>query len=137
MDRQLRSHVVFHLTGRHVEGAAANTAWAGMRPALMAAYRHLDALRYDFPVILATSGRERVLSLSAAVDAALRAVASPGVAGEALRRRGLKIEREIRRLAAAGERDTLSELWDRAVLALAADGGDAFRRDAGKIRGAL
>jgi ferredoxin len=137
MDKELRSQVVFHLTGRHVEGAAVTTASTGMRPALMAPYRQLDALRYDFPVILATSGRERVLSLSAAVDAALRAVAPPGVAGEALRRRGLKVEREIRRLAAVGERGTLSELWDRALQALAADGDDAFRRDAGKIRQAL
>lgn len=108
-----------------------------MRPALMAAYRDLHGLRYDFPVILATSGGDRMLSLSAAVDAALRAVAPPGVAGEALRRRGLKIEREIRRLAAAGERGMLSELWERAVQALAADGDEAFRRDAGKVREAL
>jgi len=137
MDKQLRSHVVFHLTGRHVEGGTGEPAVAGMRPALMAPYRHLDALRYDFPVILATAGRERVLSLSAAVDAALRAVAPPGVAGEALRRRGLKVEREIRRLTAAGERGTLSELWERAVQALAVDGGDAFQRDVGKVRQAL
>ncbi len=137
MDRQLRSQVVFHLTGRHVEGGTGESAVAGMRPALMAAYRDLHALRYDFPVILATSGGERVLSLSAAVDAALRAVAPPGVAGEALRRRGLKIERGICRLAVAGERGTLSELWERAVQALVADGDDAFRRDAGKVREAL
>jgi len=137
MDRQLKSQVVFHLTGRHAEPAASAAAVTGMRPALMAAYRDLHALRYDFPVILATSGRDRLLSLSAAVDAALRAVAPPGVAGEALRRRGLKVERGIRRLAAAGEHGTLSELWDRAVQSLAADGDEGFRRDAGKVRQAL
>jgi ferredoxin len=137
MDKQLRSQVVFHLTGRHVEGRTGESLVAGMRPALMAPYRHLDALRYDFPVILATSGPERVVSLTAAVDAALRAVAPPGVAGEALRRRGLKVEREIRRLAAEGERGTLSELWERAVQALAVDGDEVLRREVGKVRQAL
>jgi hypothetical protein len=53
MDKQLKAQVVFHLTGRHAEGEAAAAALEGMRPALMAAYRRLDSLRYDFPVVLA------------------------------------------------------------------------------------
>jgi hypothetical protein len=137
MDKQLRAQVVFHLTGRHAEGEAATAAIEGTRPALMAAYRSLDSLRYDFPVILAGGGDEYVQSLTAAVDAALRAIAPPGVAGEALRRRAIRIEAGIRRLAAAGAQGTLTELWDRAVQELAPAGDAAFLHDAGKLRRAL
>lgn len=137
MDKQLRSQVVFHLTGRHAEPAATAAAVRGLRPALLAAYRQLDALRYDFPVVLATAGAESVRSLSSVVDAALRAAAPPGAAGEAMRRRALRIERELRRLAAAGERGMLSALWERAALALVPDGDAAFARDAAAVGAAL
>jgi hypothetical protein len=137
MDKQLRAQVIFHLTGRHAAGEAAEATVGGMRPALMAAYRNLDALRYDFPVVFAGSGGEHVRSLTSVVDAALRAVAPAGVPGEALRRRTLQIEREIRRLAAAGERGTLSELWARAAQAVAPAGEGAFLHDAAMARNAL
>ena len=137
MDKQIRAQVVFHLTGRHADGVAADAAVGDMRPALMAAYRNLEALRYDFPVILVAGGDESVKSLAAAVDAALRAVAPPSVAGEALRRRALRVEREIRRLTAAGESGTLLDLWDRAVRAIEPSGDGAFLHDAGKVREAL
>jgi len=75
--------------------------------------------------------------LSDVVDAALRAVATPGVAGESLRRRALKIEREIRRLAAHGTRGTLLQLWDKAVAVLGASEDEAFARDAGRARESL
>ncbi len=137
MDKQIRSQVVFHLTGRHVEGGAVSDAVRGMRPALMAPYRHLDALRYDFPVVLAADGTTPVRSLTSVVDAALRSVAPQGTAGEALRRRALKIEREIRRLLSAGEGGTLTELWDRAAMTLVPKGDVAFLTDALKVRGAF
>ncbi len=136
MDKQLKAQVVFHLTGRHASGEGAATA-AGMRPALMAAYRDLGSLRYDFPLVFTAGGADYARSLSAVVDDALRAVAPPGVPGEALRRRGLRIEREIRRLAAAGEAGTLAGLWDRAVQAADPSGDGAFLHDAGKLRKAL
>jgi ferredoxin len=137
MDKQLRSQVVFHLTGRRAEGGAAQDAVSSMRPALMAGYRDLDSLRYDFPLVFTADGEDYARSLSAVVDSTLRAVAPPGVPGEALRRRGLKIEREIRRLASAGETGTLAGLWDRAVQAAAPPGDGAFLHDAGKLRSAL
>lgn len=136
MDKQLRSQVVFHLTGRHA-GPEAASAVRGMRPALMAAYRNLAGLRYDFPVILVAGDGESVQSLTSVMDAALRAVAPPGVPGEALRRRGLRIEGEIRRLAAAGERGTLSDLWSRAVQAVAPAGDGVFLQDAARIRDSI
>jgi ferredoxin len=134
MDRQLRSQVVFHLTGRHAE---AEPVVAGLRPALMAGYRRLDELRYDFPVVLAGDGGEYVRSLTSIVDAALRKVAPPGVSGEALRRRGLRIEREIRRIVAGGASGTLMELWDQAVRAVAPQGEGSILNDAGRIRAAI
>jgi len=137
MDKQLRSQVVFHLTGRRAEGGTSSDAVRGMRPALMAPYRHLDALRYDFPVVLAADGTTPVGSLTSVVDAALRAVAPPGTSGEALRRRALQIEREIRRLVAAGDSGTLTELWDRAAMTLVPKGDVAFLTDALKVRDAF
>ena len=124
MDSQLRAQVVFHLTGRRGHDAAQPATLAGLRPALMSAYRDLEALRYDFPVILAHGNGDFAHALSDAVDATLRAVATPGVSGESLRRRALKIEREIRRLTAHGSRGTLLQLWDQAVAALGT--GDAL-----------
>jgi ferredoxin len=137
MDKQLKSQVVFHLTGRHAEGGKASDAVRGMRPALMAPYRRLDHLRYDFPVVLATDGATPVRSLTSVLDTALRAVAPPGVEGEALRRRTLQIEREIRRLVAGGGGGTLTELWDRAAMTLVPKGDVAFLTDALKVRGAF
>jgi ferredoxin len=135
MDKQLRAQVVFHLTGRHAESGAA--AARGMWPALMAAYRNLGVLRYDFPVIFTGGGGEYAQSLTACVDAALRKIAPPGVAGEALRRRAFKVEREIYRLVAAGESGTLSQLWAIAVKTAAPPGDGVFLQDADKVRGAL
>ena len=137
MDNQLRAQVVFHLTGRRGQDEAQPVTLAGLRPALMSGYRDLEALRHDFPVILASGQGESAYSLSDSVDAALRAVATPGVSGESMRRRALKIEREVRRLAARGTRGTLLQLWDRAVAALRTDADDAFVRDAGRARESL
>lgn len=136
MNKQLKAQVVFHLTGRHAESAAAS-AVRGMRPALMAPYRNLVGLRHDFPVILVAGDGESVQSLTAVVDAALRTAAPPGVPGEALRRRGLRIEGGIRRLAAAGERGTLAGLWERAVQAVAPAGDGAFLHDAARLRNGI
>jgi ferredoxin len=103
----------------------------------MAPYRRLEGLRYDFPVVLAADGATPVRSLTSMVDAALRAVSPPGVEGEALRRRALQIEREIRRLVAGGEAGTLTELWDRASMTLLPKGDVAFLKDSLQVRGAF
>ena len=71
MDSQLRAQVVFHLTGRRGNDEAQPATLAGLRPALMSAYRDLDSLRYDFPVILAQGDGDFAQSLSGAVDAAI------------------------------------------------------------------
>ena len=137
MDKQRKAQVVFHLTGRHPSGAAPDSTLAGLRPALLAGYRRLDTLRYDFPLVLVRDGGESVLSLTAVVDFALRAAAPPGPPGEALRKRALIIERDVRRRVAAGEQGTLRELWERAAGSIAPPDDAGFRADADKARDAL
>jgi hypothetical protein len=137
MDKQRKAQVVFHLTGRRPSDVAPDALLAGLRPALLAGYRRLDALRYDFPLVLVRDGGESVLSLTAVVDFALRTAAAPGVPGEALRKRALQVERDLRRRVAAGEQGTLLELWDRAAGSLAPPGDAAFRADAARARDAL
>ncbi len=105
MDTSLRDQVVFHLTGRRGTPASDDAVVAGMRPALLAPYRQLSSLRYDFPVILVDSADEGdayARSLTQVVDEALRKSAPPGVAGEGTRRRALTVEREIRTRLARG-----------------------------------
>ena len=140
MDSQLRSQVVFHLTGRRAATEATEPPVAGLRPALLASYRHLESLRYDFPVILKSgvgADGEYAQSLSGIVDGVLRQIAPQGVPGEGIRRRVLKVEREIRRRAATGARESLRQLWDDATGALTAHGDDAFVRDVRRARDAL
>jgi len=139
MQKQLRTQVVFHLTGRRAAGEGADAAVAGLRPVLLAPYRRLDSLRHDFPVVLVDSEAAEVLSLSEAVDTVLRTVAPNGVSGEAMRRRVLSVERGIRERVAAGERGSLTQLWESAAQALAesAASRDDFLRDVRRARDAL
>jgi ferredoxin len=138
MDSQLRAQVVFHLTGRRPDAESGEGAIEGLSPALLAAYRNLDSLRHDFPVVFAGGGeRDYVQSVSQVVDRALRKVAPEGVQGEGMRRRVLGIEKRIRADVAAGANGTLLELWDKATAALAAKADAAFAKDAQKARNAL
>jgi len=126
--------LVFHLTGV----APDSDALAGMRPALLANYRDLTKLRYDFPLVLiegAVDGAP-VRSLTHVVDAMLRKIAPPGMESEQLRKMVLRIERDIRALVADGATDKLSELWDRVAATLEA-GDAAFGKSARLARGAL
>lgn len=135
MASQLRSHVVFHLTGRPDAAAALP---AGLRPALLAPYRNLDTVRHDFPVVFASGAGEYVVSLSSVVDGALRTAAPAGTAGEGMRKRALQVEREVRARVMAGAAGTLRALWDGAVEKLRpADQADAYLRDMKRVGDAL
>jgi len=136
MDSHLRSQVVFHLTGRRTGTDSLENGVSGLRPALLAAYRDLDTLRYDFPLVFC-GGEDYVQPLSGAVDRVLRKLAPEGVTGEGMRRRVLKVEREIRRQVTAGNRGTLLQLWDKASDTLATQADDEFVRDVRRARGAL
>jgi hypothetical protein len=102
MNAELQTQIAFHLAGRKPAAEDAG-AGAGLRPALLARYRDLAALRYDFPLVLArgASGRDYAQCLSGIVDDVLHRLAADD-AGERLTRHLLALEREIRVLLAGG-----------------------------------
>ena len=104
MDAELRERAAFYLTGqRGAEHDAAEER--DMRPALFAGYRDLTALRYDFPIVLLKKDSpdgQIAEPLSVLIDRALDEAAVPGDDGERLRIHALKLERELRSMAARG-----------------------------------
>jgi ferredoxin len=138
MDTQLRSQVVFHLAGRRAGARRHDTLPDGLRPALLASYAHLETLRHDFPVLLCVGGETIADSLSAAVDAALRAVAPAGPPGESMRKRALQVERHIRGRVMGGASGSLREFWEQAIAERGSAAGDAaFELEMTKVSGAL
>ncbi|HXW25421.1 MAG TPA: hypothetical protein VEK73_11805 [Xanthobacteraceae bacterium] len=112
-----QSPVVFHLTGRRQGADLEAIDGLALRPALLARYRDLTRLRYDFPLVLVSAGAEGgpVQPLSRVIDRLLQRIAPAGIESEKLRKLVLRVEREIRTLAAQGATGLLSELWDRAA----------------------
>jgi len=95
-----------------------------LRPALLAPYRDLSTLRYDYPLILVEDAGEGacVRSLSGVLDCVLQEIAPQGIAGERLRQHVLQLEARIRTLASLGARGSLAELWDLAVREMESEG---------------
>lgn len=125
-----REQLLFHLTGRcHGDGPAPIDG-LGLRPALLAPYRDLAALRHDFPLVLTAGAGDGdvVRSLSSLVDAVLRDIAPRGVEGERLRRHALQLEQEIRRAVDAGATGTLAEAWQQAAATLGGREGDTLEQ---------
>jgi ferredoxin len=123
MDTATRYHEqqLFFSTGRrHGEGVDAIDGLA-LRPALLARYRQLTHLRYDFPLVLVDRGpgSGTIRSLSSVVDEVLQEIAPRGIGGERLRKHVLRLEREVRSLLAGGEGGTLTDLWEMAAQKLA------------------
>jgi len=113
---ELNAQLAFHLTGVRSAGELDAVEGLALRPALLAAYRDLAALRYDFPLVF--TGEDDagfVVPLSRLVDEALRG------ADERSRHEALRREREIRARLAGGAAGRLSEHWN-LPLALGADG---------------
>ena len=73
MQVELQAHIAFHLTGRMAQGEGDALARSDLQPALLAGYRDLTTLRYDFPLVLIRAGSDgqSVQSLSALFDGAL------------------------------------------------------------------
>jgi len=122
-----QDQLVFHLSGRRTGDGLAPIDGLGLRPALLAPYRDLGALRHDFPLVLAArpGAAGFAQTLSDMVDAVLRDVAPRGTEGERLRRQVLQVETEIRRVVDAGAQGTLAELWEAAAERVAAQQGSA------------
>ncbi|HUX26454.1 MAG TPA: hypothetical protein VMV87_17770, partial [Burkholderiales bacterium] len=138
MEADTQAHVAFFLTGRRPSEHLDAVDGLNLRPALFAGYRELTQLRYDFPVLLAANRSDKgyVQSLSGLFDAAL-ADASRGSDGERIRKHALRLEQEIRTLAAGGTAGTLSALWDRAAGRLAKGADKSFADSAKRTRAAI
>jgi hypothetical protein len=131
--------LVFHLTGRCQGDSLTPIHGLGLRPAMLAPYRELAALRHDFPIVLAEREGvpEFVRSLSSLVDAVLQDVAPRGIEGERLRRHGLQLEEEVRRAIEGGVTGTLGELWEQAAATLGAREGETLEQVLRQVSGAL
>ena len=127
--------VAFRVAGRRADAGLA--AIEGLRPALMAPYRHLSELRHDYPLILADgAGPETsVVSLSGLFDGLLDAVAA-GDDEARIRHHGRRLEREIRERAGRGASARLSTLWAEAERALGASGDASLDDSLARLRGA-
>ncbi len=139
MQADTQAQVAFFLSGRRADKHLESVEGSGLRPALFARYSNLDELRYDFPVVLVDdpSAGAFAQSLSGLIDKALT-VSARGADGERIRKNVLRLERDIRTLAARNATSSLSALWDRAAgeIALASDKSfqDSLRRTRAAIK---
>ena len=120
MEADTQAHVAFFLTGRRPSEHLDAVEGLGLRPALFARYRDLTQLRYDFPLLLVAGRTDKLFaqSLSGLIDGVLASIAR-GSDAERLRKHALRMEQEIRVLAAGGGAESLSALWDKAAKRLA------------------
>ena len=139
MQAKQQDQLIFHLTGRRQGDGLKAIDSLDLRPALLAPYRDLAALRHDFPLVLdqRIGGHEFVRSLSGVVDGVLKDVAPRGIEGERLRRHALQLEREIRRAVDDGASGTLADLWAMAAAKLGASEGETFEQVLSHTGGAL
>ena len=138
MDAASQAHVTFFLTGSRPAGHLDAVDGLGLRPALLAGYRELPELRYDFPLVLVANRPEGPLvqSLSGVVDEAIAAAAT-GSHADRIRQHGLRIERDLRALAASGATGPLLSLWDGAAEWLVRSGEPQFDDSRQRIRAAM
>jgi hypothetical protein len=139
MSAGLQEQLAFHLTGRRMGHSLLPADGAQLRPGLMARFGDLTRLRYDFPLVL-VDGRgdeDSVQSLSMLINGVLQDIAPRGIEGEATRQHVLRMEREIRALAANGTAGPLSALWDLAAERIGAAAGSLLAASLARARAAL
>ena len=131
------THAAFHATGRRLGEELAPVAGLDLRPILVARYRDLTTIRYDFPLVLVPDdGDGSVKSLSGIMDDLIGALAETDAAAR-MASDVLKIEMEIRALVAHGHRGSLATLWDAAADRLRAQADDGWRDSLKRARAAL
>ncbi len=143
MSVELQEMVHFHLTGKRGEGELEDVAKPGIRSALLASYRDLEKLRYDYPLVLVEGNDEDafVRTLSGVVDRLLQKIAPQGIGGERVRTHVLRLEAKMRELLSADTETSLSRLWalaEEALLSASSEAEAELLRDSLTIaRGAL
>lgn len=134
MQTGLQAHIAFHLSGMRAGSELDPIDGLGLRPALLAGYRDLTSLRYDFPLVLTPEGG--VQPLSGLIDGVLKTIAT-GPDAERLRRHAHRFEREIRCVLAERSAGSLAALWDAASARLKLDDDDLLHDSLTRLRAAL
>ena len=139
MGPELQAHIAFHLTGKRMGASLQSADGLHLRPGLLARFGDLTQLRYDFPLVLVAGRADEtgIQSLAALVNGILQVIAPRGIEGEATRRHVLRLEREIRTLAANGDTGPLSRLWDLAAERIGAPADPALAGSLRRARTAL
>ena len=139
MGPELQAHVAFHLTGKRMGAGLQAAEGLQLRPGLLARFGDLTQLRHDFPLVLVAGRADEtgIQSLSEIVNGILQAIAPRGIEGEAIRRHVLRLERELRTLAASGESGPLSRLWDLVAKQIGAQDDSALADSLSRARAAL
>lgn len=119
----MQEMIHFHLTGKRGGSEIHDVAQQDVLPAVLAPYRELRKLRYDFPLVLldADGSQAFVDTLSGVINRLLREIAPEGSAGARLRHHVLRLEIRIRELVADGADGTLVKVWTRAEKSLLAE----------------
>jgi ferredoxin len=128
----------FHLTGRRTGTDLGAVDPRDLRPVLLASYRDLNSLRYDFPIVLAEDATEPafVHPLSGIMDGILRELdGQDGI--DRVRAHVLRLEQQIRTLVAHGADGVLSDLWSKAAGRLGSRGDELVRESLDRARAAL
>ena len=123
MSVALQELINFHLTGKRDNAQTESMAGTDRVPALLAPYRDLSDLRYDYPLILIDGAETQAFvdTLSGVINRLLRDIAPQGNAGEQLRQHIFRLEKRMRELAVGKFSVTLSELWKQAEKSLLAE----------------
>ena len=123
MSVALQELINFHLTGKRGNAQTQSMAGADTVPALLAPYRDLSSLRYDYPMILVEGAETQAFvdTLTGVINRLLRDIAPQGNAGEQLRQHILRLENRMRELAVGNVNVTLTELWKQAEKSLLAE----------------
>jgi hypothetical protein len=133
-----QSHLAFHLTGAVTGGALRAIDDSGLLPALLARYRDLTSLRYDYPIVLLRDGAEHpFVSLSSIVDELVSKCVAAGEDEARTRKQLLQLEREIRSMVAAGATGTLSTVWERAATRIVDASDESHARTFARARSNL
>ncbi len=138
MQADTQANIAFFLTGRRPSEHVEAVAGLGLRPALYAGYRDLTQLRYDFPLVLVEGCTDGLFaqSLSGLIDSALAEVAR-GSDGERIRKHALRLEHEVRTLAAGTSGAALSALWGKATSQLAKTADNSMEDSLQRTRAAV
>jgi hypothetical protein len=144
MHAELQEHAAFYLTGKRARAeGAGSTSQSKLRPALLAAYRDLSQLRYDFPVVLLAGDADEgyVESLTALIDQCLHDAAHDAALSnndaQRLRIHALQLERSVRSLLATGTHGLLGKLIETSAQRLAAEPNAALADSMRRLQAAL